>query len=229
MFSKTKRRLKPWLSVVPALLIIFLIGGLIRFKVFAVKKIDCVLDGYPCPLAFEPVLVRLYGQNLLTLKTTVPVNLLRLLDPTLTEVKIEKTLPNRIQVVLKRSPAVAYVVKDGVWFHLDALDNLVALPEKPNLVLPVIELAPGVAVQPEKMSQLVQALNAAPVSFQSIMFEANDRAVIKTTLGPEVLTDPRQPISPTIATLQYILTNLKMGEKLPIKIDLRFAKPILSY
>ena len=229
MFKKTRRKIKPWLSLLPALLIILAVVGLARLKFFNVKKIDCTLDGYPCPLAFEPALVDLHDKNLFTVKTAGVVNYLKALDSTLTEIKINKSLPNRLGVVLKRSPAIAYVSKDGAWFHLDELGNLVALPEKPNLVLPVVILPGSITVEPQALSELINALNAAPVSFAEVSFITKNEVTIKTTVGPQAVVDPTKPISPAIATLQYILSNLKIGEKLPIRIDLRFDKPILSY
>lgn len=229
MFKKTKRLIKPWLSLLPGLLIILVVFGLARLKVFNVKKIDCVLDGYPCPLAYEPALVSLHDKNLFNLKTAGATNYLKALDSTLTEIRISKFLPNRLEVVLKRSPAIAYVSKNGAWLHLDSLGNLVTLPEKPNLVLPVVILPESIKVEPKALADLVNALNAAPVGFAEVNFIAQNAATIRTTVGPQALLDPTKPISPAIATLQYILSNLKIGEKLPIKIDLRFEKPILSY
>jgi len=229
VLKKLKRQTKPWLSLLPWLLLVLLIIALSRFKVFAIKKIDCDLEGYPCPLAYEPALVGLSGKNLLTVKTIGVVSYLQAIDPTLVDIKINKALPNSVSVVLKRSPAVAYVVTNDSWFHLDVQGNLVALPEKPSLVLPLVKLQANLSVEPLKLSELVKALSAAPISFAEVSWESENLALIKTTLGPQALINPSQPISPAIATLQYILTNLKIGEKLPTIIDLRFDKPILNY
>ena len=199
MFKKTRRKIKPWLSLLPALLIILAVVGLARLKFFNVKKIDCTLDGYPCPLAFEPALVDLHDKNLFTVKTAGVVNYLKALDSTLTEIKINKSLPNRLGVVLKRSPAIAYVSKDGAWFHLDELGNLVALPEKPNLVLPVVILPGSITVEPQALSELINALNAAPVSFAEVSFITKNEVTIKTTVGPQAVVDPTKPISPANA------------------------------
>jgi hypothetical protein len=148
-----------------------------------------------------------------------------------------------------RNPALALVLQTNyldeeatpaafpqeTWFHLDTAGNLQPLSGLTDPSLPLIkvgsdlEFSTGISPISLKLTELVNHLNDAYVQWVTLTFFSKERVTITSNLGPVAILNPSQPLKKTIATLQYILANLKIGEKLPKTIDLRFNQPVLSF
>ena len=77
--------------------------------------------------------------------------------------------------------------------------------------------------------KFIIALNEYFISSQKIIWLPPSIIEMQTAKGPYVVINLEKDISASIASLQYILSGFKIDEVLPVKIDLRFDKPILSY
>lgn len=254
MIRKNKRRFKSlsirfWWPLAVTLVIIGIAAFVWRGQAFRVKKIDCYLDTYPCSLVFESALVNLTKQNIFLLKNEAVISDLKLLDQTINLVEIEKKLPNKLTITMLRNPALALVLQTNyldeeatpaafpqeTWFHLDTAGNLQPLSGLTDPSLPLIkvgsdlEFSTGISPISLKLTELVNHLNDAYVQWVTLTFFSKERVTITSNLGPVAILNPSQPLKKTIATLQYILANLKIGEKLPKTIDLRFNQPVLSF
>ncbi|PJC66591.1 hypothetical protein CO018_01130 [Candidatus Beckwithbacteria bacterium CG_4_9_14_0_2_um_filter_47_11] len=211
--------------------------GLGRRGYFKVRHIDCRLNHYPCPLQLEPVLLSFVGRNIFSLSSGSVSRQIMSFDPTLTEIKISKRLPSRLLIDLgRRLPVAAIKVEpDGPRFYLDKT-GFVYLP--PTLVnQPLVEviwpkelsLVEGESVLSLDLARLVNTLAAYYVTFSQIIRQTDETYLVKTVSGPEALILAGADFAPAVASLQFILSNIKIGEPVPTKIDLRFDKPILTY
>ncbi|MEA3354913.1 MAG: hypothetical protein U9Q63_00290 [Patescibacteria group bacterium] len=207
------------------------------------------MDNHQCSLEFEPFLVQLVGQNIFKLKKNQISNQLLEINHQLSDIKIKKTLPNSLSIDMKKRQAVAkiIIVEDlefiglnstqsavitgtinDKYFYLDKSGEIykrkVFLDEK----LPLI-LVKSLPSDSQFFSNIISTLNDYYVGFEKLAKISKNTIVVKTSLGPFSILDQNKSMAAQAATLQFVLSNIKIGERLPIKIDLRFDKPILSY
>lgn len=242
--------------LIPALLLIGLVILLSQLKVFSLRKITCRLDGHPCSLELEPILVNLYGQNLFKLDKKTLVNQLTQFDSTLTDIKITKNLPNQLSLDLKKRIPIAQIILvtkldfqsldstasaslsaelTDQFFSLDKSGQvyqkqshlITALPQ--ILVPSSTQLDLGLTPASNTLANIVNVLKQHYLNWQTIAWLNFDKVIIKTEQGIYAVINPEKPINSTVASLQYVLSNIKIDSKLPSKIELRFDKPILTY
>ena len=209
----------------------------IKYKMFTVKKIDCRLNHYPCPLQLEPVLLGLMGRNIFSLSAGPVSRQLMSFDPTLIEVRVSKTLPAKLMIDLtRRLPlAVIKIQPDGPEFYLDKTGFVYLPPTLVNQPLAAVlwpkelPLAEGESSLSLNLAQLINTLAAYYVAYTEVIRLSDETYSVKTALGPEAVIKVDIDFTSPVASLQFILTNIKIGEISPVKIDLRFDKPILTY
>lgn len=209
-------------------------------SMFKVRVINCRLNHYLCPLSLEPVLLNFIGKNIFTFNPDAAVRQLAAFDPTLSEIKVNKHLPNRLQLdLLRRLPlAVIKSIRQESQekvFYLDKTGFVYA----PSLFLsqPLSEvwwpaelnLVEGESDLSLDLAKLINTLDAYYVNFVRLTRLLEPVYSVKTTAGPEAVIPAQEEFASRVGSLQFILTNLKIGEPVPVKIDLRFDKPILTY
>ncbi len=227
-----------------------------RLKIFNLKKISCKLDNHPCSLELEPILVTLYDQNIFKLDKKTLSNQLSQFDPTLTDISISKKLPNQLTLDLKRRLAIAQLVVasklefDSLgstasaslsaqitdqFFSLDKSGDVFKKDQANQSQLPQI-LVPdssnidlGITPFTQTIATLINTLSQHYLNWQTIAWLNLDQVIIQTNLDIYAVINPQKPINSTVASLQYVLSNIKIDSKVPSKIDLRFDKPILTY
>ncbi|MCX6817197.1 MAG: hypothetical protein NTZ93_05005 [Candidatus Beckwithbacteria bacterium] len=236
------------MKLVVLLVLSVLILALSNLRIFNLKKIDCQLDNYPCPLTLEPVLVGLSGKNIFKLNRLQVIRELSQLDQTLTDIQVTKKIPNELLIKISRRQPLAQLAffNNLDFIGLDStqsatlsgemsgkfqlIDQQGQVYEANNINL---ESLPVVAVSGQFNSdQIVKTLlvlNNHYVSYNLLAWLNNKTIIIKTNLGPYAVVDPTTGVDSSIGSLQYILTGLKIGDRLPTKIDLRFDKPVLTY
>jgi len=241
--------------VFPTLILIGLGIFLAQFKVFNLKKIDCFINDNPCSLKFEPLLVNLYQQNIFKLNKKNLISQLQYFDPTLTEIQVTKKLPHHLIINMTRRLPIAQLalsdnldfiglnssqsatlsgqIKDKL-FKLDKTGEVFDTINQPQPDLPLVQLNINQNLQLGKtdlscqIAALINQLNSYFVSF-NLLAVFDSFFVIKTALGPYAVISSQKAFNSQVASLQYVLTNIKIDQSLPAKIDLRFDKPILSY
>ncbi|MFH0943053.1 MAG: hypothetical protein V1810_02650 [Candidatus Beckwithbacteria bacterium] len=240
----------------PVIILIGLTITLNQLAFFSIKKISCQIDQYPCSLAFEPTLVNFYQQNIFKLKSAKATQILLAFDPNLTDIQVTKKLPNQISITAKRRQPMAQLVPylnleftgldssasatlSGVItnqvFQLDQsgeffmtkqyqpnLYPTVAVPESFNF-----DQNPSLATK--NLSDLIKSLQEHYVSFNLLAWLNQSVGIVKTNQGPYAIIDLTGSLNSQVASLQYILSGYKIGESLPVKIDLRFDKPVLTF
>ena len=121
------------------------------------------------------------------------------------------------------------------FFHLDSKGEIFNQLSTSTNHLPLIltnqnlNLSIGSTKTSQGLSDLIKSLADYYVSFQVIAFINPTTLIIKTTPGSYAILEAFNSIDSKVASLQYILSNIKIGETLPTKIDLRFDKPVLTY
>jgi len=242
--------------LLPAGLLLLLAIFLSRSQLFTLQKITCQLDNHPCSLEFEPLLVSLHGQNIFKLNQSTVAKTFQQFDSTLSEIHLSKRLPSSLIISMRRRLPVAQIsptldlefqgltstqsaslsgqLKDQ-FFHLDKTGDIFLITDQPDPQLPSIMLPDGQTLDIGKtdftqtLANLVNALNAYYVSFDSLAWLKDTLIIIKTTAGSYAVLDSTKTLNSQVASLQYILSSIKIGENLPAKIDLRFDKPVITY
>ena len=225
------------------LLVVFLISGFLALSkapFFEVRIIDCQLNHYPCPLSLEPALLTFVGANIFTFDSGAGARLLTNFDPTLTEIKFNKRLPDGLRLELVRRFPLAVIKSvrqenQEKIFYLDKTGFVYTPPASINQPLPEVwwpeepALVEGESVLSLDLAKLVNTLAAYYVNFEHLARLPEPVYLIATTAGPEAVIPAQEDFAARVASLQFILSNIKIGEPLPVKIDLRFDKPILTY
>lgn len=259
--KKIKRRfrrfsIKFFWPLLPAGLLIGLVILLAQLKSFNISKVNCTLDGHPCSLEFETILISFYQKNIFKLNKNQVSNQLTLFDSTLSDIKILKKLPSTLAIQMKKTLPIAQIIPvDDLEFHSlestksatisgDLLDQFYKLDKHGNIYqklevkspnLSVVLLASNFPLSIGKtdisqiLADLITTLNSHYVKFNNLVWLETNQIILKTSLGPYAVFDSTQNLVSSVASLQYILTNIKISEDLPTKIDLRFDKPVLTY
>lgn len=233
----TRRYLWP---VLPTLLIVAIVILASRLKLFDVGKITCLYHQYPCPLSLEPVLVKLSGQNLFTLQTKNLTADFQALDKNISQVQVKKSLPNKLSIdIVSRSPLAQAVVDSSsetpTIFLIDENAQAFLQLNKTLPQIPTINwhkdqpLSLGSNLALQQITTLIKLLSDYYISFTALNFNQDGSLILQTTLGSQAQFLLSGDLAKQTATLQYVLSNLKIEEKVPAKIDLRFSKPILTY
>lgn len=219
---------------------LILIAGLIwagQGEVFRIKAIDCRLNHYPCPLSLEPVLLTFIGRNIFTFSAASASRQMAAFDSTLTGSTINKQLPDRLLIDLSRRLPLALIKlqAEGREYWLDKSGFIYPAAVNPGQPLPVVlwpenlPLVEGESEPGREIAGLINTLTAYYVNFDYLTRLADGSYLVKTVVGAEAVIPDGSDFPARVGSLQFILSNLKIGEPLPVKIDLRFDKPILTY
>jgi len=242
--------------LLPAAILITLFILLSRSQVFFIKKITCTIDNHPCSLEFEPILVNLHQQNILKLNQKKIIDQFKKIDLTLEDFVISKSLPNKLSIKMKRRTPVAQIIpvidlqfqglestqsatisgkfKDE-FYQLDKQGEIFKVIDQKNLNLASILVSEDINITlgknqlTENLANIINTLNAYYVAFESLSLIKQNLIIVKTTFSAYAVFDFHKPLNSQVASLQYILSNIKIGERKPTKIDLRFDKPVLTY
>lgn len=209
-------------------LIVFLLIASLLFYLGSRKvvEIDCQINQTPCPAAIEKEFVDLLGQNLILSRPEQKIPALKATYFQYEKIIIKKQPLDKIIVLITtRQPVVCFLIA-GQKLLLDTGARVVREVEI-NPGLPEIK---AVRFQEEKARQAIET--AALLEHYQIDFlnlELNEKDELKVRLTESEVWLSFEEIGSQIASLQTILSQARIKERLPKKIDLRFNKPILSY
>lgn len=223
-----------------ALLIIFVAFLLFAFKLQLIKvptlirvaSVHCKTQYGPCTQDEEKRLENLVGQDFFQLDTVLVAIKISESDFRIKQALVEKVFPNSLSVILeKRKAVVGIAVENGV-FLVDSEGMVIAL-EKTS-TLPVLYGLKSDMVVGERASQ--EVVNAARIlSLVNKAQGANtaylERDRVRVSLAKDISSyfSLDADVEARVGALQLILSRIRMDEKLPKTIDLRYSKPILKY
>ena len=223
---------------------VILIASIIGLVVFVrtalvVKEIDCQLNQIICPGEIWMELMSLtIGKNIVFFPTKDLASQIKESHPLLKEVKIKKSLPNRLSFELKKREPQAVLKspqQEGFW----VVDEEGCLLEKANQTeLPVVLVEQSINLNVgEKVveKETVWAVNlfkdlklhlltpktAKIVSPRQIEVELSD--------GLLVIFSSLKEVNFQLDSLQLIFSRSKIEGRSLKQVDLRFEKPVVIY
>lgn len=209
------------------LIVFLLLAGLIAFGASRrIEKIDCQINHTRCPEKITAEFNDLIGRNFILTKPGLKMKDLTVKYPQWQQIAWQKRPLKTVAVsITTRQPVVCFLMADQKML-LDA-EAMVVVEVVTNPGLPVIQAQ---RFEEAKVKQAIAAaslLESYHLSFDQIELTDQEKIVVRLTESELVL--PLTELNEKIASLQMILSQAKIKNSLPKKIDLRFNKPILSY
>jgi len=155
--------------------------------------------------------------------------------PQLQDVVIRKNFPHTITIIpiLRKPFAVLQTSKAS--YGIDKEGNVLGLgyydPGLPELRIDLPAVAVGTVLSDSKVKSALRFLDSSASLLSVTSIQTSDdglsfRAVSDKT---DILFTQDQPIDTLIATLQTIITGVRMKGTMPKIIDVRFTKPVIQW
>jgi hypothetical protein len=155
----------------------------------------------------------------------------------ISQVSFNRRLPNSLEVnLVGRKPAFIITTDKVSWFLVDEKGVLISRA-KPSAILPKIvfpqsyQFKEGKQLKSsfsQKVFILAKTLKLFFVPFDELEVEFPDCFSLQTG-ETKVIFSSQKSVKFQVASLQLILSRSRIEGKIPIKVDFRFDKPILSY
>ena len=155
--------------------------------------------------------------------------------PQLKDVVIQKHFPHTITIipVLRKPSALLVTVKASYGIDKDGkvLGLGYAGPLLPELRIDVPTVTVGMTLRDPKIIQSLSFIEkTAPlISVTSITFDSDSLSLRAISDKTEILFTQDQNIDTLIATLQTIITGVRIKGTMPKIIDIRFSKPVINF
>jgi len=210
----------------------------LRSDFWRVKKIDCHLNGDPCPANLWAELMNQAGEkNILLLSPSKLSEQITENHPEFFQVEIKKQLPQDLLVGIQVRRAVVAIGQEEGDFYLVDNEGVLLAKSKDTASLPKILIANepdqniGEKIKEEILLKEIQILHGSqlrllePKSSKTV----SERIIeVRFKDGLQVLFSTQKEIKSQLDSLQFILERTKIEGEKPKRIDLRFDKPIIS-
>lgn len=235
-----KEKRKKYLLLLTKLGIIIALGtGMVRLtqislKLFQVKEIICESEFGTCPSKVLETLNQLIGQPIYA----ITFDSVAKLDHQIKLKAITRKLPHTL-IINITVPKAAVVIKtdQSKEYIVVSIDGEI-LGFSPNSNnLPVVEVNPsqfptiGYSISDTSILSAIklgQTLSLFGFSRPHVVV-SDDVFVIKNISSSQIVASPASDPENVATTLQQVLAKARMSEKFPIKIDLRFSHPVLTF
>ena len=202
---------------------------------FIIKKLECRVDENWCRPDEEKYFLSVLGQNIFTVKITEKLSSLGEEGAYLKDLRIERRLPDKVIVQLKKRSAVAQAAHDyNSYYIFDETGTIFSQTEKDSS-LPVVllftefPLKKGIKSSDlEQIYQLIKYLRQYGIAVSDYILGSDYSLSIKTN-DLEVLFSLDKDIKKQVASLQVILSRSKIEGKVLNRLDLRFEKPVAVF
>jgi len=212
-FLLTKRNLRS-LTV-----ILFVLGVVFYFGKSKIEKIDCQINKTTCTEEIKKEFEEFLGQNFFLVNPQVS-------HPHWQKVKIKKIPFNKILVEITTRQPVACLLMENKGLLLDQ-EAVVIKEVDINPGLPEIETEKFNQEEVKRALEVIVLVSQYSLTFERIKVE-NQKGLVLFLSETEVFL-PTEELPSKIASLQMILSRAKIEGKMPIKIDLRFKKPVITF
>lgn len=205
---------------------------------FAIQSITCIRDVGECDEELEAELKRLKGDSLLTFRADPMIKKLKQADPTIDQLTINVSLPNKLLVRIRtrRPEVILKTTQSSKALIADTQGLVFAVAEPQDFRLPTVvtENLSGVTVgdqiaDPSILAaiKLAKTFREHYLQFQEIQIDGNN---IKVILNQQTLVifSGEQDFSKAISSLQQILSKVTIDSE-PKTIDLRREKPVVVF
>lgn len=207
-------------------LLLCVLSILVYFGRRRIEKIECLINSTTCGEDLVNEFAEFYGQNFFLVNQGRKARLLENNHPQWEKVQIKKIPFNKLLVEIRTRQPIACLNVEEKIFLLD----------KEAVIMGDVEVNPGlliIEISKFNQEEVKKGLEAAflakqySLSVERIRIEGSERLVF---FYPETeIILPLEDIGSKIASLQMILSTAKIEGKLPVKIDLRFKKPVIIF
>lgn len=174
------------------------------------------------------------SSNLLFFPSDQEIELLRKEYPLIKSVSIQKKFPHTLVITFTTRKPFAIVGIGSERYSLD--EEGIVLRQYPDEInLPAIYIAvsglvPGTKVTNPGIVNAVQLMHQMVDSMKILDIRVHDStALLAQTEQMSILFSQHADIPKLIHTLQTMISGFRIKGKLPIIIDLRFDKPVITY
>lgn len=232
MKEKNKRFFKNLFAKVKSLLPIFFVSGVIIVLLYAstlwkVKRIECSTEYGPCIESLKETFNPLIGKNLILTGRDDVKNVVKdRLE--VHRVRIRKKLPETLIVDVEIAKARVAVPQEGKFKLLDLTGNIVG--EGEDSTLPKLNVIPTLAeISENDVKWAVETLYYLDVLGFDVNAAFDNGGMVVDVNGTEVVLAKSREPTLAAGSLQFMMTRFKMEGKSPVKIDLRFKNPIVTF
>lgn len=219
----------PKVTAKKLLLLTLLISGVILFwlksplAVFRVEHIICKTQYGPCPPEIENSFSAFLGENLVTAAEN------KVRDKELSnieDIRVQKKLPSTLLISVKLRKARLAVVGGAGKLTLVDIEGR-TLGETEESLLPKLFLSDSEISESEL--KFAARMIAYISGFEPAVEGTLGREFILRTRGVEVVLPKSGDPQLVAGSLLFILEKVKMEQKNPVKIDLRFRNPVVVF
>ncbi|HCM82904.1 MAG: hypothetical protein UW22_C0006G0039 [Candidatus Gottesmanbacteria bacterium GW2011_GWB1_44_11c] len=225
----TYRKLRFFITLV---LLVIIFGGIvytIRYG-FEVQRIEFLGEGMDIQLNGRMI----SGNMIFFPSQKIRQDLLREY-PQLKDVSIRKQFPHTITIIpILRTP-FAILATSKASYGVDAEGNVVGVgihdTSLPELDIDVGTVRVGTAVTDQNVQSALQFLKQSTLLLPvSAISTSEDGLSLRAKSGQtEILFTQSQPVDSLMATLQTLITGVRIKGTMPKIIDLRFTKPVIQW
>ena len=207
------------------ILSLFILASLFYFGTSKIEDIECQINKTPCSEEHEQGFSEFLGQYFFLLSPAKKIKEIKASYSHWEKIRVKKVPFNKILVeITTRQPVACLLVKDKI-FLLDK-EAVIVKEIDVNPGLPEIETEKFKEEEVKKALEAVHFLNQYSLACKRIKIEGQNLILFFPETEVFLLTEE---LSFKIASLQMILSQGRLDEKLPKTIDLRFAKPVITY
>lgn len=208
-----------------------------------IKNIDCLDENFPCKQEILNIFEQFYDKDLLFLKNSALIDKAKKENPEILKLEINKIYPSTLKVqVTKRKPFAYLTIDQNNYFLVDINGVVYTNQEKKEkkslefllVIMPEnFSLTKGLSLENykpfKKAIDLQTRLKEYLLSFEKI--EIKNDGDLRLFLPKEIIAEfsTRKDLKVQVASLQLILKQSKIEEKVISSIDLRFDKPVIKF
>ncbi len=256
--KKLQMNWKSWLKLVAFLILTCSIFYFLKSSFWSVKKVECFLDGQPCPEEiFNQLNILSLGKNLIFFPKQNAILSIKQSNSHISIIEIKKRIPNRLLFNLQvRKAVVAVGIKltladqatasasledesislSGDFYLIDnqgvVLDKTTDSQDLPLIILGSDPFLVKGDVFDDSVRKTVELFSGLRLRLlETLLIEISSLREAKIRLKDSVLVlfNLTKEIENQLDSLQLILSRSKIEGKQIKKIDLRFDKPVIGY
>lgn len=198
--------------------------GFLKIKFLEIKTDFVFADKKGVEQIFKPYL----GENILFFKSEKLIKDVQKQNIEIGEVFVQKKLPQKIILEIKRRQAIGSILKDNQYFLFDR-NNIIFFKQEVQPDLPIVDcglqnIVIGSTIESEVVKVLVNLKN---FGIRRLFLKENE-LILETNSGGTIIL-PKVNIEEKLQALQIMLSSFKIDGKAFVKIDLRFVKPVVTF
>ncbi len=206
-----------------------------RLEPLLIKNIEVTTD---YDIKSNPQLLKILegvkGQNLLSLDSDKLAQTIIKQDIKIKDAEVQKKIPGTLLIYIQKRQALAVIPFQGDFFLVDK-DGLILSQEKETPNLPVVTLNLGLqnlkvgSSIDSKEKSIFHILDSLKGKEKVVSLLVGEDLELQLEGGTLVFLPRNDESQAEINSLQILMTRFRIEGRLPLKIDLRFDKPVVTF